>query len=71
VAAAAPAAFAWEAAHRIGWVDSLLGDLSPLAARRARLPALGRLEGSRAGPVMLRTWQALFAALPGHLAALG
>lgn len=70
LAAAAPAAFAWEAAHRIGWVDGLLDELAPGAAWTARIPVLGWLEGRRVGPVMLRTWRALFAALPGRLAAL-
>jgi len=70
LAAAAPAAFAWEAAHRIGWVDGLLDDLAPGAAWLARIPVAGWLEGRRVGPVMLRTWRALFEALPGHLAAL-
>ena len=59
-----------EAAHRIGWVDGLLDELAPGAAWTARIPVLGWLEGRRVGPVMLRTWRALFAALPGRLAAL-
>jgi hypothetical protein len=71
LAAAAPAAFAWEATHRIGWVDALLDDLAPGAGWTARVPGIGWLEGARVGPVMLRTWKALFDALPGHLAALG
>ena len=71
VAAAAPAAFAWEAVHRIGWVDGALADLAPGAALAARLPGVGGLEGRRVGPVMLRTWRALFARLPEDAAALG
>ena len=70
LARAAPAAFAWEAVHRIGWVDPLLGGLAPGAPWLARLPLAGWLEGERAGAVMLRVWRALFAALPGHAAAL-
>ena len=67
---AAPAAFAWEAVHRIGWVDELLGGLTPGAPWLARLPLAGWVEGERTGPVMLRVWRALFAALPAHAAAL-
>jgi hypothetical protein len=71
VAAAAPAALAWEAVHRLGWVDSQLSELAPAAALRARLPLLGAVEGARAGPVMLRVWRALFAILPSQADALG
>jgi aminoglycoside phosphotransferase (APT) family kinase protein len=67
---AAGAAFAWEAVHRIGWVDPLLDALSPGAAWLARVPLAGWVEGERTGPVMLRVWRALFAALPAHAAAL-
>jgi aminoglycoside phosphotransferase (APT) family kinase protein len=67
---AVPAAFAWEAVHRIGWVDELLGGLTPGAPWLARLPLAGWVEGQRTGPVMLRLWRALFAALPAHAAAL-
>jgi aminoglycoside phosphotransferase (APT) family kinase protein len=70
LARAAPAAFAWEAAHRIGWVDRLLDGLAPGAPWLARVPVAGWVEGERAGPVMLRVWRALFAALPAHAAAL-
>jgi hypothetical protein len=70
VARAAPAAFAWEAVHRIGWVDPLLDGLAPGAAWLARVPVAGWIEGERAGAVMLRTWRALFAALPAHAEAL-
>jgi hypothetical protein len=70
VAAAAPAAFAWEAVHRIGWIDPLLDGLAPAAAWTARLPGVGWIEGERPGPVMLRVWRALFAGLPGWAAGL-
>jgi hypothetical protein len=70
VAAAAPAAFAWEAVHRIGWVDGLLDGLAAAAGWRSRLPGLGAVEGERIGPVMLRTWRALFEGLPRWRAAL-
>jgi hypothetical protein len=71
VAAAAPAAFAWEAVHRIGWVDGALDELAPAAPWLARVPLLGWVEGRRAGPVMLRLWRALFARLPADARALG
>lgn len=70
VAAAAPASFAWEAVHRIGWVDGALAGLAPGAGWLSRIPLLGWVEGERAGAVMLRTWRALFAGLPRWRAAL-
>jgi hypothetical protein len=70
LAAAAPAAFAWEAVHRLGWIDGQLDALAPLAAELARVPLLGALEGARPGGAMLRVWRALFASLPAHARAL-
>jgi len=67
---AAPAAFAWEAVHRIGWVDALLDGLAPGAPWLARVPLAGWFEGERVGAVMLRVWRALFASLPAHAAVL-
>jgi aminoglycoside phosphotransferase (APT) family kinase protein len=69
--AAAPAAFAWEALHRLGWIDGQLDGLASGAALAARVPLLRRIEGRRPGPVMLGVWRELFAGLEGFAAALG
>lgn len=71
VRAAAPAAFAWEAVHRIGWLDGQLDALTPGAAVAARIPLLRRIEGRRAGAVMLGVWRELFAGLETWARALG
>jgi hypothetical protein len=65
------AAYAWEATHRLGWAESVLDGLAPFAARRARLPVVGALEGRRAGPLLIRAWGELFAELPARARALG
>jgi hypothetical protein len=71
LAAAAPAALAWEAVHRLGWIDAQLDGLAPGAALRARVPIAGALEGARFGPVMLRVWRALFGRLPEWARTIG
>lgn len=68
---AADAAFAWEATHRLGWCESVLDELAPLAVQRARLPIAGAIEGRRAGPLLVRAWRELFAGLPARARALG
>ena len=71
VRAAVPAAFAWEAVHRIGWIDGQLDGLARGAAVAARVPLLRRVEGRRLGPVMLGVWRELFAGLEACAEALG
>jgi hypothetical protein len=61
---AVDAAYAWEATHRLGWCESVLDGLAPFALARSRVPLLGALEGRTAGPLLVRTWRALFAELP-------
>jgi hypothetical protein len=70
LSAAVPAVFAWEAVHRLGWIDAQLDALAPGAALRARVPIAGAFEGARFGPVMLRVWRELFAELPRCARAL-
>ena len=61
---------AWEATHRLGWIDAQLDGLARGAAFRARVPLAGAFEGARFGPVMLRVWRELFAGLPSSARAL-
>jgi hypothetical protein len=68
---AVDAAYAWEATHRLGWAESVLDGLAPLAAQRANLPIVGALEGRRAGPLLVRAWRELFAELPARARRLG